>query len=48
MEYIAASKDIHRHMLGQIASLEQEKKEQALMDKRLLKQRIIQDQKVHQ
>jgi mannose/fructose/N-acetylgalactosamine-specific phosphotransferase system component IID len=46
MEYFAATKDIHRHMLGQMAALEREKKEQAVMDKKLLRQRMIQDQKV--
>lgn len=46
MDYVAAAEDIHRHMLQQIAALEQEKKEQGVLDERLLKKRILQDQKV--
>lgn len=46
MEYMAAARDIHYHMLEQIAESEQKKKEHKELDNEMLKQRIIQDQKV--
>lgn len=46
MQYMAATKDIHRHMLGQMAELKLKKKDVEVLDQEMLKQRIIQDQKV--
>ena len=43
---MAATRDIHRHMLEQMAELEVKKKKQEELDQEMLKQRIIQDQKV--
>ena len=46
LKYIAGSKDIHKHMIEQIKTSEQRKKEQEKIDQELLKQRIAQDEKV--
>lgn len=43
---MAATRDIHKHMLEQMAELELKKKEYKQIDEDMLKQRIIQDQKV--
>ena len=45
MQYMATTREIHRHMLEQIAELRLKKKESEEFDQEMLKQRIIQDQK---
>ena len=45
-KYMAATRDIHKHMLMQIAQKNQQKRDQEQMDQDMLKQRIIQDEKV--
>lgn len=46
LKYIEANRDIYYHTLEQIAEMEQRKKRSEEMDREMLKQRIIQDQKV--
>ena len=46
MKFISANQAINHHMLEQIAEGEKKRREQLKMDQELLKQRIIQDQKV--
>lgn len=41
-----ATQDIHQHMIQQMREQEELRREQADLDQKLLKQRIIQDQKV--
>ena len=45
-KFVEATRDIHRHMLEQMREQEELRKEQEELDQQLLKQRIIQDQKV--
>ena len=46
-KFVEATRDIHRHMLEQMREQEEIRREQTNLDQQLLKQRIIQDQKVH-
>ena len=41
-----ATRDIHHHMVEQMKEQDELRQEQAELDQQLLKQRIIQDQKV--
>ena len=45
-KFVEATRDIHRHMIEQMREKEELRREQADLDQHLLKQRIIQDQKV--
>ncbi len=45
-KFMEATRDIHHHMLEQMREQEEMRREQADLDQNLLKQRIIQDQKV--
>jgi hypothetical protein len=45
--FMEATRDIHRHMIEQMREQEELRREQADLDQDLLKQRIIQDQKVY-
>ena len=42
---MAATREIHRHMLEQMAELQLKKNESEEFDQEMLKQRVIQDQK---
>lgn len=44
--FMEATQDIHQHMIEQMREQEEMRREQTELDQTLLKQRIIQDQKV--
>lgn len=45
-KFVESTRDIHHHMLEQMRELEEARREQTELDQQLLRQRIIQDQKV--
>ena len=45
-KFVAMSREIYAHMKEQLAEQERQRREQEQLDQDLLKQRIIQDQKV--
>ena len=45
-KFVESTRDIHHHMLEQMREQEEARREQTELDQQLLRQRIIQDQKV--